>query len=595
MTANGLYALASLDGRPPAPGDRAAMGLDDPRDPALLDNGACLIAARDVRASAVHRRVHAGGIDVLIGDLDEPEELARLVGLAERSDPLTLACAAFERFGDRAPRRMPGSWLLARWKTAGATLDLLMAEQVRDTCYVAVDAGRVAIAPELTYLARLDWVDDDPDPRNLLMMFGTAALRRGIGAGTMLRQVRRVMPGTRVTITAAAVDTSTAEPPFAPEKARSLSFDEALEEIDAILRRIMRQHFARYGDTAFLLSGGLDSSLLGLIGSLERGDHAMTFLTSAAPPGSGIPDETEFSGAVAAHLGLPMREIVPPATADIYRPSGRLFATAAGPMLSPRHYLDETLYRAARALDVGAVIDGMSGEMTVTHYGDFLDPPPRSSPIRRVARGLRERWRGNAGADPWPGAAFHPRLSRQALADMPGDFADLWRRGAAPMPRLGANDPIGVAFGVPKTAIVPSTTTDRALRQISPMLDRRLVHAVASMPAGFTRHQGQQRAIARFLMQGRLPDKIAFRPGTMPYSPNYYVLMRESADAALARIPSHRQAGVDRWIDLEWMSAALTRVRAGQISDQSGMFELQMTAIAAEFLSWWRAQRQKSP
>ena len=581
MIANGLYALASLDGRTLTADDLGVLGLGE-RD---RQGPGCVLAARDVRASAVHLRAHDDGIDALIGDLDEPADLARALGLPSTSDPLTLATAALDTFGDRAPRRMLGQWLFARWHAPSATLTLLMAEQVRDPCYVALGRGLVAVAPELPRLARLDWVDAEPDPRNLLLMMGRAPLRRAIGDGTILRGVHRVRPGTRVTVTADGWAASEAEPAFAPDVARAITFDEAIEEIDAILRRILRQHFARHGDSALLLSGGLDSSLLALISALERGSHDLTFLTSAAPTGSGLADETAIAAIVAAQLALPIHAIAPPAAANVYRPSHATFASALGPMLSPRHYLDEAMQDAARDLGVATLMNGMGGEMTVTSHAFFLRPTGWRQRIYTLARELRGGWREK---DDGMQSAFNVRLSNRALADLPPDLTDLSVRNAPPAPRLSPGQPIGVEYGVTKSGVVPSTTTDPRLRAATPLLDRRLVHAVATMPTSFVRYRGQDRALARYLMQGRLPDDVVGRVAKLPYSPNYKALMRQNAGAAIARVADFRAEGLDAWIDLDWLARALDAMKNAPTDDQGVLHDVQMTAIAAEYLLWWR-------
>lgn len=586
---NGLYALASLDGRPLDPQVLATMGLAETSPQRVADDG-CVLLARDVRAAAAQVRAHPTGFDALLGYLDEPEDVAATLGLSTDTDPLTLAVAMFERDGEHAPAALLGMWTLVRWHAPSATLTILMAEQVRDTCYVTTDGARVALSPELARLARLDWVDPTPDLRGTLLALGTAQLRCNIGNTTFLRGVVRVLPGTCVTVRAHAMRSTVFRRPPAPAVA-AIRFEEGMEQLDAILRRIMRQHFAREGDSGFLLSGGLDSSLLALFGSLERGDRRMAFLTSAAPAGSGLPDETAYAGLVARHLDLPMHEVVPPGGANVYLPESRALASIEHPLVSPRHYLDQALLDAGAAMGFASVVDGSSGEMSVTNYAHFR-PEARIRSLRHRINQLRQRWRERNVPSRWPDAAFHVRLARNALARMPDDLAALWSEAELSQRRLQPDEAFGFEEAVFKTAGLPSATLDPELREIRPYTDRRLLRAVARMPSAFITHGGLTRAPARALMRGRLPDAITFRTSVMPYSPTYATMLRDQAAAAAMRIPLYRDAGLGAWLDLDWLATALAQAQQTGLHKVAHMHHVQATATAAEFLLWWSTQRR---
>lgn len=582
---NGVYALLSLDGAPPSPRDMAVLGLDTE----CFAAPGCVLKVHDVRASAVRSQRHSTGVDALLGYLDEPRDAAAELGLPADSDPLSIALAMVARHGDRAPARLLGAWLLLRWHAPSATLTLLMAERVRDTCYVATNGARIALSPELLRLARLGWVDATPDPIDLCLSIGQMQVRRTLGNRTFLRGVTRVMPGTCVTLAPGRTQISVAEPPQLSPVAATISFDAALERIDAILRRIVRQHFEREGDTALLLSGGLDSSLLALYAARERGNRTLTCLTSAAPPGSDLPDERAFAASVAIHLGVEIHAVAPPAEANVYRPTARTLAWVESPLMSFRHYLDEALEQAALDCGASATLDGTGGEMSVTNFGFFLD---RAVSIRTIARAVRDGVRFGREGGRAPGGGFHAQLSRAALDRIP-DTLKAARRPRPEDRRLRADAPLGFEIGVLKAAATPSWSIDPAMRAIAPFYDRRLLRYTASLPAGFTRHAGLDRAIARSLMAGQLPDSIVFRRTGMPYSPSYRSMLTSQAGAARDRIATFRQADLDQWVDLDWLDTTLWQIQRSRAMPFDTLFRLQQTALFAEFLLWWTVEQRQ--
>jgi asparagine synthase (glutamine-hydrolysing) len=118
--------------------------------------------------------------------------------------------------------------------------------------------------------------------------------------------------------------------------------------------------------------------------------------------------------------------------------------------------------------------------------------------------------------------------------------------------------------------------------------DTRLLKLFSGFPARFLRHGGLDRAPARALLKGRLPDSIRLRTRGLPFSPDYDDRLRAQAPMALDRIPAFRAAGVDEWLDLDWLAEALARVHIHGPRTLTEAFELQLTACAAEFLTWRR-------
>ena len=64
---------------------------------------------------------------------------------------------------------------------------------------------------------------------------------------------------------------------------------------------------------------------------------------------------------------------------------------------------------------------------------------------------------------------------------------------------------------------------------------------------------------------------------------------RQAGNARL-RIAEFRRAELHEWLDLDWLDAALARVSARGPSDVGEANQVQLTAIFAEFLLWWRTR-----
>ncbi len=76
----------------------------------------------------------------------------------------------------------------------------------------------------------------------------------------------------------------------------------------------------------------------------------------------------------------------------------------------------------------------------------------------------------------------------------------------------------------------------------------------------------------------------------MPAEPDRFQRMQRQAAAARERIADFRKAELDDWIDLDWLDLALFRVQKQGAASNSDSNEVQLTAIAAEFLCWWRSR-----
>jgi asparagine synthase (glutamine-hydrolysing) len=540
---------------------------------------------REEGGRAVSVAERSDGFTLLLGHLDEPEQRADALAMPRGTVFAELAGAAIGRFGADAPVRMIGEWTLLDWHGPSRTLTLLMSEASRDPLYFAVEGDRVAASAELNRLTRLPWVGREFDPGGLLFHWSTARLRRHMTDETVFRNIRRLVPGSREVFRVGGRRTIRLPAPVPGEPWRG-SVGEANDAVEAVMRRIVGQHLSRHDRVGSLLSGGLDSSLIAWLVSAERRPHQpVSFLTSVAPEGSGIPDERPDSQAVADHLGFPIRFITPGPDASLYIPEARIFAHSELPVASPRHYLYNALYQAAFDDGADVLFDGAYGELTITN------PVPLVRPFwspRRYVRAWRDAKAARKARRDLPPLPFHVQLAPHVAEAVPDLVKHDWVEPYNPVQRLWGHQLWGLRIAATKNAMTPTTSPEARLRHVIPFRDRRLLNLVATMPASFMEQEGVNRALGRVMLRGgRLPESVRLRVWGKPFSPDFLVRAERQALATIARIEGFRAAGAGEWIDLDWLERELKALSQPGAASYDRVHSVQSTVVAAAYMEWW--------
>ncbi|URW74896.1 asparagine synthase-related protein [Sphingomonas donggukensis] len=574
---SGIYALVDLSDAPIAPEDARAIGLTG-------DGGPVAARGHDpATPDAVSAADDGERRTILVGWLDDACALADRLGVARDMPLARLARVALDRFGADTPRDMPGEWSLFDWH-ASRGVTVMCAAGRRDMLLYAVDGPRVAVAPDIAALARIDWIGRTLDPVGMMFTYARYAVRRHRGDRTILARVRALPAGGSAVIDASGttVRSSAARDPLPLWRG---SFEDAMVAVDAVLGAAVERRMGP-GITASMLSGGLDSSLVTQYAAAAAGDPArLVCVTSAAPPHSGLVDELPFARMVTDHLGVRLIPVVPGADDNPFRPLPHMRMDGVGPLTAIRHYLDSALTGQAIAAGATTILEGQFGEFTVSAMEQLWHPRRRSirATLGRLGRSLLA---GRASADVDP--LFHVRFAthrRNALPDVIADAA------AHPAPAILEEQPDGrwpAIVGREKVAAIGTEALVGGVRQELPFRDVELLRLFASFPASFIAREGMDRAPARHLMRGRLPDSIRLRPKGPAISPDYALRLRRAAPAARGRIAHFRRLGIDDWIDLDWLDAALADLAAGTGDAARDSHETQTTAVAAEFLAAWR-------
>ena len=578
---SGLYGVVRLDGGPADIDDCEALGL------APAPGASAVAAGVDpVDPGAVHTAA-GGELCILLGYLDEPQELAARLGLPPEAAFAKLALAAFERFGAEAPAFMLGEWSCLIWRAEERRLTLMTSRALRDPVLCARRGESVAFAPCIHALSRLPWVSREIDPDGFAAMMATYRAIRGFNRRTLLRGVEALPPGSCLTLRAGGFELRRAgsrviAPPFTG------AFEDALAEAESMLRRIIRQHFARHGGLAVTVSGGLDSSTLAWLAATERvAGQRLTLLTSAAPEGSGLPDETSYARIVADHLRQPLTLISPSPEARLFRPSRRHFLSRNNPTLATWHHLYEAFLAAVRAAGQPLLIDGSAGEYTLTAIFPLATPAYH---LRGTLRRLRDRLDPRRRPPRWPDDGFKVRLAPGRLAALPPDLATTWRLPSAAAPAFDPRGRWGYRQGVDKLDNMASEPMTGAARIARPFRDQRLQQLFSGFPARFSNYRGMTRAPARAMLAGKLPDLHPPAPIRDAVLPRLLIpgAWRAKAPEARARLPILRRAG-DRRMARPRLAGTASRGSRGrrQPADLGSRSRIQLTANVAEFLLAW--------
>lgn len=296
--------------------DDGGVWIDHPARVALAHRR---LSVLDLSAAGHQPMTSSCGRHVLVfnGEIYNHSELRaelEAAGLAPgwrgHSDTETLlACVA--AWGLAATlRRSVGMFALALWDRAGRALQLARDRFGEKPLYYGNAGDTLVFASELKALHAYPGMRFTVDRESLAlyMQLGAVPAPRSIYAG-----VRKLEPGTILTV-----------PLYRPQEPRVERFwhlpevvragaarplrdpAEAVDALEAVLRRAVRaQCFADVPVGAFL-SGGVDSSTIVALLQKEAGRRVQTFTIGFSEGGF---DETPFARAVANHLGTEHHEV----------------------------------------------------------------------------------------------------------------------------------------------------------------------------------------------------------------------------------------------------------------------------------------------
>lgn len=568
LAVSGLWGLIHAIGAPSSLVDAARLGL--PRS-----DGDRIAVGRDTQdPELVSEFDDAGGRTILTGWIAGRAELAVQLGMPPGTAPAVIARAALARFGKDTPTEMLGEWSLYHSETGGPVW-LVQAATTRDRLFFAANGAKLAFAPDAAGLRSLDWIDGGLDPEAIGLSLGRYELRQLMGARSIFQGIEKVPPGGSVkvagdgSVVRGNAELLVTQPRFSGDA------EEALAALEETLRAVLRERLGMTGCAAVLLSGGLDSSLLAALAGQELATPPLA-LCSVAPPGSGTADEYSFAKSVADRHGIAIEPVCPGPEADPYRPAPQVLAGAEFPLLSNRHCLTSCFQARARGLGATMLVNGAYGEMSVT--ARLPEPPTVRQRLGAARRLVTSKLRSEHHD-------FHVVLAPHRLAALAHRRAEAAKMAGS---IWLAPDNTGYIPGSEKALAQPNAFYAGALRMDFPYRDLRLLRLYASLPREMAYALGPDRGPARSIGKDLLPETIRLRQRGMAADPGHYARLQAFAAPARARIAEFRAAGIDDWLDLGWLDQALARVSVRGVTGVEDANRVQLTALAAEYLTWAR-------
>ncbi|HEV3254959.1 MAG TPA: asparagine synthase (glutamine-hydrolyzing) [Candidatus Acidoferrales bacterium] len=336
--------------------------------------------------------------------------------------------------------------------------------------------------------------------------------------------------------------------------ASSGSDAEVVEQLDQLLRLVVRQHMISDVPLGAFLSGGIDSSMVVALMQAQSSRPVRTFTIGFREPNY---NEAEFARAVAGHLGTEHTELtVTPEEAREVIPK---LPTMYDEPFADSSQIPTYLVSALARRQVTVSLSGDGGDELFGGYSWYLRTPQAWSRLGRIPRPLRRLASamiaaGNSGAYNrafgWlspPVERFGRRVSIGERIRKAGEVLALRNREELYQYIHSRWKGMGeVVVGAPTLATTLSDTSrwpeaaefvqrmmlvdqatylpddilakvDRASMAVSlearvPLLDHRVVEFAARVPAGLKIREGKGKWLLRQVLCRYLPEKLFERP-----------------------------------------------------------------------------------
>ncbi len=582
-----ICGIVHLDGAP-ARADTLARMVDALMSPGLAPHVARRVegpAALAVLDFSPHRHVSADTWLAADVRLDRPHALAAALGLSERSDEEAVVLAALDKWGEDLPDRLDGDFALAAWEPRQRRLTCARDFMgVRPLCYTHKPGQLFAFA-SLPRGLHASGVAARRLDRVALGRLQFESYPTGVSTG--FEDISWLPAGHSLTVTPEALRMHRAWRPDPAQVGQGRrSATDAAATLRGLLEDAVRSRLPAEGPVAAHLSGGLDSSAIVVMAArdMRARNGSLHTWSLLANPGSGSPllDEREYVNAVLAQerdiiwSAVHLTPIDEHRVIDMDLPGGDQFAEP-----------DDRISSAAAAAGAGLLLCGAGGDEGATYNGTGILPEMlrrgrwqgvfrelkararrQETPIFRVAAGSlllpmvpdsliasRQRRQGRSlFADRRRNALsfLQPQLAERIAAEL--SAAATW--SSSPQDRVAMLTNSYLVGRATHWAIIGAR---HGLAFTYPLLDRRVIDFILSLPIENFVDGGFSRQPFRNAMAGILPESVRWRDTKFVPFPDIPANLRAALPGLLRRVGAVREsASAATMFDLDKVAATFS-------------------------------------
>ena len=443
---------------------------------------------------------------------------------------------AYEEWGESAVQRFRGMFAFALWDASRKFL-LVARDRVGIKPLYYVNTGRsLLFASEIKALLADPCVPRRINPHAIDLFLTELFVP---GGETMFEGIKKLEPGHILTVSNGRVVTRQYWDLNFEETRSKVSFDEAVEELQQLLGRTVKDHMISDVPVGVFLSGGLDSS--GVLGyaTEQTGKPVRTFTIGFE--GGGFVDERPYARLAAQRYGT--EHIETTLTADDFVNSLPAYVWhTEEPLCEPPAIALYWLSKLARDSKVKVLLSGEGGDEAFGGYKTYrnvllVEGVKRAAGPARNLIGVACQALARAG---WSNAAYYRHMIEQPLwqyyrgrtstppnaldglksrmyrGELRGSLSTVARQRFGKVEGRGVLDHmlyVDTKSWLPDRLLVKADkmTMAASIELRVPLLDHQVLEFAASLPEDFKVRNKSMKRVLRTALESRVPSEIVNR------------------------------------------------------------------------------------
>lgn len=500
--------------------------------------------------------------------IDNRAELFTKLALRESGLPDSqLILHAYEKWGERCPEHLEGSYAFAIWDERAQQLFCAVDPLCSRSLYIYCTPQFFAFSTEIKGILALPELSFKLDEAGFAQLAFLDKAHRDPTV-TCFEGIKLMRAATACTITSHNLRTRTYwEPDFAYE-IRFNTEGEYLEQFRELFTASVRSCLRSSHPVGALLSGGLDSSAVVCTAArLQREQgQPLTAISSVLPDGHQGPekDERQYIDIVKRQENIPVRYVHPPVT-GLCGLMAKAICQLEDPRLSHTYFLYAAFQGSARQDNIRLILCGSKGELGPSSHGTgYLPELALRGDWGKLASNVRElaevtgssllrvamaevirplmpasiartfaRLRGRKPASFAEGLIAAPDFFYQTMAVAGITPPEFVTDNVTLFPNLQKT-----AFAQFSNCCIPSSLNTMLQEQemAFPFANKRLLEFCLALPGDMKIRHGWKRYLLRAGMEGILPPEIQWRKTKGPFSPDFFRRVAASRQEIVAAI-----------------------------------------------------------